>query len=164
VTHAAPYRHFTDKQALLATVAEEGFRMLASQMSEAWRRHEGGSGATGLEAIGVAYIRFATGQRAHFQVMFGKDIDWSRKYSGLEETADCCFGGAHFRGAGVPGSWRHPSGRSAHPIALCLVDGARALGAHRQRPVHRDGARGALVEELVSIFNRILIEGARAKE
>src|SRR4030095_9764708 len=51
---------------------------------------------------------------------------------------------AHPRGAGVPGSRRHPSGRSAHPIALCLVDGARALGAHRQRPVHRDGARGAL--------------------
>jgi len=25
VTHAAPYRHFTDKQALLAAVAEEGF-------------------------------------------------------------------------------------------------------------------------------------------
>src|SRR5262249_28909766 len=91
VTHAAPYRHFTDKQALLATVAEEGCRMLASQMSEAWGKREGDP-VRGLQAIGVAYVRFAIGQRAHFQVMFGKDIDWAREHGGLEEAADNCFG------------------------------------------------------------------------
>ena len=34
VTHAAPYRHFLDKEALLAAVAEEGFRAMAVQMRE----------------------------------------------------------------------------------------------------------------------------------
>ena len=32
VSQAAPYRHFADKQALLAAVAEEGFRALTEAM------------------------------------------------------------------------------------------------------------------------------------
>src|SRR5262245_13922688 len=34
VTAAAPYRHFTSKDALLAAVAEEGFRMLSTRLRE----------------------------------------------------------------------------------------------------------------------------------
>src|SRR5215472_6702206 len=32
VSHAAPYRHFADKQALIAAITEEGFRLLAKQI------------------------------------------------------------------------------------------------------------------------------------
>jgi AcrR family transcriptional regulator len=32
VSHAAPYRHFADKQALIAAITEEGFRLLAEQI------------------------------------------------------------------------------------------------------------------------------------
>jgi AcrR family transcriptional regulator len=32
VSHAAPYRHFSDKQALIAAINEEGFRRLAEQI------------------------------------------------------------------------------------------------------------------------------------
>src|SRR6476661_2659571 len=32
VSHAAPYRHFADKDALLAAVAEEGFRAMAAAL------------------------------------------------------------------------------------------------------------------------------------
>lgn len=37
VSAAAPYRHFADKRALLAAVAEEGFRLLASALRDAAR-------------------------------------------------------------------------------------------------------------------------------
>ena len=163
VTHAAPYRHFTDKQALLATVAEEGFRMLASQMSEAWKKHEGDP-VHGMEAIGVAYVCFATGQRAHFQVMFGKDIDWSRDHTGLEETADCCF---EVLISAVQACQGVGAIRPGDPLipALCawsMVHGLSELIANGQFTA-MDLAVPS-VEELLGIFNRILIEGARAKE
>ena len=163
VTHAAPYRHFTDKQALLATVAEEGFRMLASEMSEAWTRQEGDP-VRGLQAIGLAYVRFAIGQRAHFQVMFGKDIDWGREHCGLEDTADRCFGVLI---SAVQACQGVGAIRPGDPLisALCawsMVHGLSELIANGQFSA-MDLAVPS-VEELLGIFNRIFIEGARAKE
>src|SRR6516225_5158968 len=37
VSHAAPYRHFADRQALIAAITEEGFRWLAEQIQETLR-------------------------------------------------------------------------------------------------------------------------------
>src|SRR5689334_9318570 len=37
VSHSAPYRHFEDKEALLAALASEGFTKLSSALSEARR-------------------------------------------------------------------------------------------------------------------------------
>ena len=163
VTHAAPYRHFTDKQALLAAVAEEGFRMLAGQMREAWVARQGDP-VRGLEAIGLAYVRFATSQRAHFQVMFGKDIDWTREQCGLEETADSCFGVLISAVQACQGVGAIRPGDPLIP-ALCawsMVHGLSELIANGQFSA-MDLAVPS-VEELLSIYNRMLIEGARAKE
>jgi AcrR family transcriptional regulator len=68
VTHSAPAHHFGDKTGLLTAVAVEGFRLLAEETSAAWER-------TGsfLE-VGLAYVRFATTHRAHFEVMFRPDL------------------------------------------------------------------------------------------
>src|SRR5260370_8363924 len=35
VSHSAPYRHFADKEALLAAIAEEGFTQLAQRLEQA---------------------------------------------------------------------------------------------------------------------------------
>jgi AcrR family transcriptional regulator len=72
VSRTALYRHFTDKGALLAAVAAEGFRMLRVELTESWER--GGHGHEGLEAMGVAYVRFAVAHPSHYRVMFGADI------------------------------------------------------------------------------------------
>src|SRR3954464_14355091 len=37
VSHAAPYRHFADKQALIASITEEGFRWLAERIQTTLR-------------------------------------------------------------------------------------------------------------------------------
>lgn len=90
VTHAAPYRHFTDKEALLSAVAEEGFRTLTEEMQTALR-DAGEDPVERLESLGVGYVRFALGHPAHFQVMFGPDLTWDEQMHALEEAADCSF-------------------------------------------------------------------------
>jgi AcrR family transcriptional regulator len=70
VSHAAPAHHFGDKAGLLTALATEGFELLADALASAGEL--AGAGAT-LER-GVAYLRFATTHRAHFEVMFHPDL------------------------------------------------------------------------------------------
>jgi AcrR family transcriptional regulator len=69
VTHAAPYRHFVDKEALLGAVAEQGFRAMTNRMKERMSRETTPEGR--LTACGVAYVLFAMEHPSHFRVMFG---------------------------------------------------------------------------------------------
>jgi AcrR family transcriptional regulator len=73
VSRTALYRHFTDKRALLAAVATEGFRMLRQQLVTAWAGGAGGRAA--FESMGVAYVRFAVANPSHYRVMFGGFVD-----------------------------------------------------------------------------------------
>src|ERR1700686_452365 len=68
VSHNAPYRHFRDKDALLAAVATEGFRKLTQAM-----RAAGAQPANALDKLkqsGLAYVHFAVRNPEHFTVMF----------------------------------------------------------------------------------------------
>ena len=75
VSHAAPYRHFADKQALLAAIAEDGFRQLGTRVADAGA----GAGAdprSQLLALAWAYVEFALDYPAHMREMFsGLTID-----------------------------------------------------------------------------------------
>lgn len=73
VSRTALYRHFSDKQALLAAVGREGFRTLALALTEAWEQH--GRGRPGFEAMGMAYVTFAVTHPAHYRVMFGRFVE-----------------------------------------------------------------------------------------
>jgi len=57
VSEAAPYWHFASKEALLAGVAEQGFLRLADAMAEV--RARVAEPRRRLQALGVAYVRFA---------------------------------------------------------------------------------------------------------
>jgi AcrR family transcriptional regulator len=71
VSAAAPYRHFTDKAHLLATVAEQGFVELHTALTVA---ADAASDPVGkLVAIGRAYVRWAVTHPDHYRVMFGAD-------------------------------------------------------------------------------------------
>jgi AcrR family transcriptional regulator len=69
VSRTALYRHFVDKQALLAAVAAEGFRMFRTALIDAW--DTAGRGREGFDAMAVAYVRFAVTHPSHYRVMFG---------------------------------------------------------------------------------------------
>jgi AcrR family transcriptional regulator len=77
VSHAAPYRHFADKQELVAAIAERGFRLFIASM----REELAASGETDpigkLRALGVGYVRFATGHPDYLRVIFGGVISVS---------------------------------------------------------------------------------------
>jgi AcrR family transcriptional regulator len=79
VSHAAPYRHFRDKDQLVAAIAEEGFRLLTAHM-----RAELGSapagGPAGLRAIAWGYVSFARAHPGYFRTIFGGVVAEDRGY------------------------------------------------------------------------------------
>lgn len=89
VSRTALYRHFADKRALLAAVATEGFRTLRQQLVAAWE--EGGRERAAFDAMGVAYVRFATANPAHYRVMFGGFVDPTTSEPELNTEAEGAF-------------------------------------------------------------------------
>ena len=89
VSRTALYRHFTDKQALLAGVGRESFKMLRLALTEAWQRH--GGGREGFEAMGVAYVQFAVAHPAHYRVMFGRFVESCARDAEFMEEATSAF-------------------------------------------------------------------------
>ena len=76
VSHAALYRHYSDREALLADLAEDGFRTLAALNREAIATTRGGP-ARQLKACGRAYVAFGAREPHLLQLMFGPEIkDW----------------------------------------------------------------------------------------
>lgn len=77
VSQAAPYRHFADKEALLAAVAAEGFKLLSKSMNDAAANAAPGPSAE-FRALGQGYVAFATSNPNRFRLMFTHEIpDWS---------------------------------------------------------------------------------------
>lgn len=75
VSHAAPANHFPDKAALFTAIAIQGFQLLGVAIEDAVK--ELGPDATArqrLAAAGRAYTSFAVGRRAHFEVMWQRDL------------------------------------------------------------------------------------------
>lgn len=89
VSRTALYRHFSDKPALLAAVGREGFRLLRETLTGAWLQH--GRGRAGFEAMGHAYVRFATAHPAHYRVMFGGFIESCAKDEEFVKEATAAF-------------------------------------------------------------------------
>ena len=72
VSHNAPYRHFRDKDALLAAVAAQGFRELTRAMREPGARQS--NALDQLKKSGLAYVAFAVRRPEHFTVMFDTPV------------------------------------------------------------------------------------------
>jgi len=68
VSHNAPYRHFQDKDDLLAAVAAQGFDRLTEAMKKAMTK--GRSAAERLSLAGRGYVQFALQWPQHVLVMF----------------------------------------------------------------------------------------------
>lgn len=91
VSPAAPYRHFTDKEALLAAVAEEGYLKLIGYMEKALENTQV-LAVEKLVLLGGAYIEFAEQHQAHFRVMFGPEIENKPQYPDLQQATTYAFG------------------------------------------------------------------------
>ena len=89
VSRSALYRHFADKQSLLATVGKEGFRLLRQAIADDWERN--GRGRLGFQAMGKAYVQFAVGHPSHYRVMFGGFIESAAKDDDFVAEAKAAF-------------------------------------------------------------------------
>ena len=85
VSVAAPYRHFKDKEALLAEIAAEGFAMFRDALARAARSHPNDK-VKRLVDMGVAYVDFALQHRSHFKVMWEGGVA-KANYPEMRQTA-----------------------------------------------------------------------------
>ncbi len=72
VSHNAPYRHFADKEALLATIGVAGFEALNRATSAAAK--DAADPVETIRALGQAYIRFGVSGPALYRLMFGQGL------------------------------------------------------------------------------------------
>ena len=84
VSQAAPYRHFADRRALVAAVAEEGFRRMHAEMLAAVRANPG---PQGFRQIAYAYVRFARESPAEYRIMFGPEVARQDDLPALQATS-----------------------------------------------------------------------------
>lgn len=73
VSVAAPYRHFADKEALLAAVLAEGFQQLAAEQKAARAAQK--KPEAQLVAVGNAYVAFAAANASVYRLMFGPALN-----------------------------------------------------------------------------------------
>lgn len=90
VSHAAPYRHFKDKNAMLCGIAETGFSRLGQCMMVAIQAHAESPGEQ-LVAAGVAYVELAIDYPQWHNLMFGGVLSNEVVDDGLEEASNMAF-------------------------------------------------------------------------
>jgi AcrR family transcriptional regulator len=73
VSPAAPYRHFRDRDELLASVALQGFERFTAMLTTAWN---GGrpTPRQAFDELGKAYLAFARTEPAYYSAMFESGI------------------------------------------------------------------------------------------
>ena len=122
VSPAAVYRHFPNKDALLAELSREGLRILGASQRAAY--DAAGGGAAGFAETGRAYVRFALAHPALFRLIFahGEPTDLARSEPDpardiLEEATAGLTGGGPAAERLATQAWA-----IAHGIAMLMLD------------------------------------------
>jgi AcrR family transcriptional regulator len=74
VSRSAAYRHFKDKAELLAAISKAGFAKFENAVNAA-RKDAADDFASQMDALALAYARFADEHRAQFEVMFAAVLE-----------------------------------------------------------------------------------------
>jgi AcrR family transcriptional regulator len=141
VSATATYRHFQDKDHLLAAVAAEGFHAFTEKLAAAEREAQGFSG------MSVAYVEFAVTHPGLFRLMFGPLLRQRELFAELGAAADGAFAvllAAARRFVGVRGedaeSVAYAAWSFSHGLARLVLDDVIPL--ERAMKVCRDFALG----------------------
>jgi len=147
VAVAAPYRHFADRDALLAAVAVRAAWLLGERMD---REAGPGPAPERLAAAARAYVRFAADQRALFQTLAGAGLDKSR-YPEIEEAGRRSIQAFMSPAAALlPGDATAAAGlasavaATAHGHAVLLLDGVFGQGEQAAEVASGQAAAAAL--------------------
>ena len=155
VSHAAPRRHFSDKQALLDALALDGFERLGREMAAAVE--PGGEFREDLRALARAYVRFATEHAALLELMYaGKHVPGA---DALREAADRAFATplALFTGAFERGEIAADDGMGAALVTWSSFHGLAAMA--------NSGMTGDVpLDPLVDLAVDQLLDGLRPRQ
>jgi AcrR family transcriptional regulator len=131
VSHAAPYRHFASREALLDALAIEGFRGLGAEMQA--RAGDERVPLRRFRALGLAYVRYAVAHPGHFKVMFSADLREGAESLELAAAGEPtlralveCIAAGQAAGevrAGDPRALSVSAWSMVHGLAMLLVDG-----------------------------------------
>lgn len=163
VSHAAAYRHYVDKQALLADLAERGFRELADINRKTVASTRGGP-VEQLQACGRAYVDFGVRQPHLLQLMFGGVItDWQSHATLAQASADLAQTLADTVKAGQDsGHLRSGNVSELTLAAWSLVHGLVLLIVGRRIPGVKVDA--GFIKHAAHNCVVLLVEGLRARE
>jgi len=168
VSHNAPYRHFRNKEELLAAVAAEGFDRLTESMTKV--AESGSSALDRLRLSGRGYVHFALSHPQHFAVMF--DAPWRfDSYPEARAAGERAFGtlvryieGCQADGILPKGDWK-PLALLAwsmvHGVAKLALSGRLPFSEPTQVLQFADLATEALRLGMANMANSRLQEGLR---
>jgi AcrR family transcriptional regulator len=116
VSSAAPYRHFRDRDALIADVARRGFELFAVHLEQVWNDGRPEPFAA-FENVGRAYLAFARAEPAYYSAMFEAGLSFDDDPA-LRQAADRSF--AVLRRASETLCARLPSDRRPPSLMMSL--------------------------------------------
>jgi AcrR family transcriptional regulator len=157
VSPRAPYRHFADKEALLAAIAEQGFGRFGAALAAALGGHAGAPADERLRVLAAAYLEFSVTHAHLVELMFGdKFPNRARRHPALHRAALATFAALEAEvGRVIPGPSRRERALAA-TAAWALVHGLTDL-VRKQQLEHvlpRAGDRGRLPRFVVDLFVR----------
>jgi AcrR family transcriptional regulator len=157
VSPAAPYRHFRDRDELLADVALRGFQQFERALAGAWNEGRPDS-FTAFENLGKAYLAFARREPAYYSAMFEAGIPLDINPA-LRDAGDRAF--AVLRSASEKMIQRIPAPERPPPLMMALHIWAMAHGVASLFG-RGDGAKRSLpiaAEELLEAGVLIYLKG-----
>ena len=92
VSATAVYRHFANKDDLLAAIATEGFEGLSAEMRDRLTREPEADRLRRLEILGEGYVGYAVSHPGHYRLMFGKRMVERAAYPNLQQAAAHSYG------------------------------------------------------------------------
>jgi AcrR family transcriptional regulator len=111
VSPAAPYRHFRDRDELLADVARRGFEQFTEALTKAWDDGKPDL-MSAFDRLGKSYLDFAKREPSYYSAMFeaGVSIDANPQLRVVSEAAFAVLRGAAEKlVAGMPAKGRPPA-------------------------------------------------------
>lgn len=127
VSHAAPYRHFPNHEALLVELSIEGFDELRESLVEAAKAQGGESDK--IANIGATYMRFVAHRPALARLMFGGQLPNRDQFPQLGLKADSIgqeIGNALHDSALGLAVWS-----AVHGLAMLVLENVIDLGQRR---------------------------------
>jgi AcrR family transcriptional regulator len=160
VSHQAPYHYFADREAILAALADEGFKILSTRLENA-RDPEGTSGEN-FSALGQAYVHFALDHPSLFRIMFRPDFVDHERFPELTTSGERAFANLpkiveECISEGFPAT---PSAEAhvilnwslVHGLACLILDGPLAIKV----PATASKQRDAIIDDVMQAMRGLI--------